>query len=72
MNWIKRLFSKKAETKQCAIHNVVCSYNCLGCGEYHELNDLIRFQVIGESAVQNRCGKCLTKIVESGKMVEIL
>lgn len=71
MNWIKKLFSKKEE-KQCAIHNVVRSYNCLGCGEYHELNDLIRFQVIGDSAVQNRCRKCLTKIVESGKMVEIL
>lgn len=71
MNCIKKLFIKKEE-KQCAIHNVVHSYNCLGCGEYHELNDLIRFQVIGESAVQNRCGKCLIKIVESGKMVEIL
>jgi hypothetical protein len=71
MNWIKKLFSKKVE-KQCAIHNVVRSYNCLGCGEYHKLNDLIRFQVIGESAVQNRCGNCLTKILESGKLVEIL
>ncbi len=72
MNWIKKLFIKKEETKQCAIHNVVRSYNCLGCGEYHELNNLVRFQVIGESAVQNRCVKCLTKIVEGGKMVEIL
>jgi len=72
MNWIKKLFSKKEETEQCAIHNVVRSYNCLGCGEYYELNDLIRFQVIGESAVQNRCAKCLTKIVEGSRMVEIL
>lgn len=72
MNFIKRLFGKKSQTEQCAIHNVVRNYNCLGCGEYHEFNDLIRFQVIGESAVQNRCGKCLNKIVESGKIVEIL
>ena len=25
MNWIKRLFSKKSETKQCDIHVVSCS-----------------------------------------------
>ncbi len=71
MNWIKKILGIKAK-QQCAIHNVVRSYNCLGCGEYHQLNELIRFQTIGESAVQNRCGKCLRKIVESGKMVEIL
>jgi hypothetical protein len=71
MNWIKKILGLKIE-KQCAIHNVVRGYSCLGCAEYHELNELIRFQVIGESAVQNRCGKCLTKIVEGGKMVEIL
>ena len=36
MNWIKRLFSKKAETEQCDIHVVSCS----SVKEEH-LNDLI-------------------------------
>jgi hypothetical protein len=38
MNWIKRLFSKKAETKQCDIHVVRRSNIKTYCGGKYEIN----------------------------------
>tara|TARA_B110000093_G_C12832337_1_gene351651 strand:- start:352 stop:570 length:219 start_codon:yes stop_codon:yes gene_type:complete len=72
MSWIKRLFSKKPLNKQCDIHCVSSSYNCLGCNKVVDGGDYLYIKVFRDEFAKNRCKKCVTEIVESGKLVEIL
>ena len=57
MNWIKRLFSKKAETKQCDIHVVRLTLPVEEMNE-HQLTDVVLgwnfpFMTLTESRVPN-------------------
>ena len=52
MNWIKRLFNKKAETKQCDIHVVSNTEGKLLCEDCNKADRYLVFRV---------CEPCLIK-----------
>lgn len=72
MNWFKKIFRKNPLNKQCDIHCVSGSFNCLGCNTVVDGGNYLHIKVFGDEFSKNRCKKCVTGIIESGKLVEML
>ncbi len=69
LKFIKRLFKKKSKLN---IGDVSGSCDCIGCNKEVNAFDYLYIHEFGDEFQKHRCKKCVTEIVKSGRLVEIL